>query len=384
MTATSRVFVGAVLAAWCAVANAGAQAPVTIRVRVIDSVRAPIENADISIVRGLNVVLATGPADRRGERVFRVDAQASELQVVVRKVGYTRHSQFAHVEDVDSVTVSVVLARAPQQLAAVNITAPEEIRRRRQFIDEDAIAASDRPLENALDIVMKLRPDMVWGVRGPPTGFARCDPLTNLWVNGRLVRDVPTDFMLAARQREARMARRGSRSTPGALAAIPLDALSILGSIKPEHIEAMEYHDCTDLSIDKARGTSAMFVVLKAGVEFEPGVGTFVPDTPKKLPLKVPAATAQLIEQAEPYRRRLLGVFDADSGAPIVAADVTEVATGTKAVTTLTGTVSLAFMRDGGGSLVLSKSGYGTITVAVSISPRDTVPLTLVLHRNRE
>lgn len=41
--------------------------------------------------------------------------------------------------------------------------------------------------------------------------------------------------------------------------------------------------------------------------------------------------------------RRILGVFDADSGEPIVAADVTAVAIGT-----------------------------------------DTVPLTLVLHRNHE
>jgi hypothetical protein len=38
----------------------------------------------------------------------------------------------------------------------------------------------------------------------------------------------------------------------------------------------MRYHDCNDFSIPDVRGLNALYVVLKPGVIYEPGVGSFV------------------------------------------------------------------------------------------------------------
>ena len=79
------------------------------------------------------------------------------------------------------------------------------------------------------------------------------------------------------------------------------------------------------------------------------------------------------------YRHRLLGLFDERSGDPIAAAEVRDLYTGTTAVTTATGTVSLEFLPVGRTLIGVRKLGYLPRTLLVTISPRDTAALTLLL-----
>ena len=79
------------------------------------------------------------------------------------------------------------------------------------------------------------------------------------------------------------------------------------------------------------------------------------------------------------YRYRLLGVFDERTGDAIQAAEVRDLYTGTSALTTATGTVSLAFLPAGRTLVVIRKLGYLPRTMFVTISPADTAALTLLL-----
>jgi hypothetical protein len=116
---------------------------------------------------------------------------------------------------------------------------------------------------------------------------------------------------------------------------------------------------------------------LKTGVRFEPGIGSMLDERSAEV------SSATLPEPAladtGDFRRRILGVFDVSTGDPVAEVDVIDVATGTKAKTTVTGTVSLAYLGEGAGKVLLRRTGYADQEVAVEIAPGKTIPLTVVL-----
>ena len=89
-------------------------------------------------------------------------------------------------------------------------------------------------------------------------------------------------------------------------------------------------------------------------------------------------AAGQAPSPSSSYRARVLGVFDASDGRPVEGVEITDLASGTRAFTTRTGTVSLAFLPDGGSYVRIRKMGYAPLTQFVRISPADTVPITLI------
>jgi hypothetical protein len=77
---------------------------------------------------------------------------------------------------------------------------------------------------------------------------------------------------------------------------------------------------------------------------------------------------------------RVVGVFDAATGLPVVDATVEDMFTGWSAATTTTGTVSLSFVDTAGTMLRVKKIGYVPQSMAVRNAPADTSPITIVLH----
>jgi hypothetical protein len=57
---------------------------------------------------------------------------------------------------------------------------------------------------------------------------------------------------------------------------------------------------------------------------------------------------------------RLLGVFDDATGQPVIGAEVVDLATGTKALTSVSGAISLAFLEPGATVLQVRKIVYKT------------------------
>jgi len=373
-----------------------AQATHAARVNVIvrDSAGAPVSGAEASIVQGLNASRAGGMTDDRGRISLTIADVASvhdDYQLVVRKIGFARTERFFRFQN-DTVLFEIRLRRVPQELTPVVVTAEENLKRKSYHIDAEAIAGSDRVLIDATDILAKLRPDMICGRSCRPLGSVaartrnpvracpglafsqptRCpvdnappSPNTNVWVNGRRLRMVIPSEMAMARQ-------------TGLLSGLMPGTMTVLSEIKPEHIAEMTYVDELDSSIGKIGSEGGLFIVLKDGVVYEPGKESYIPDVPVK-----PAAREPAPSTMPAYRFRLLGVYDDQTGDPIEGAFVTDLSTGTKAKTTSTGTVSLAFLAEGTTPVRISKEGYEDISIGIEISASATTPLTLIMSKKK-
>jgi hypothetical protein len=78
------------------------------------------------------------------------------------------------------------------------------------------------------------------------------------------------------------------------------------------------------------------------------------------------------------YRHRILGVFNTD-GKPLEGVEVTDLKSGTTALTTSTGTVTLAYLPDGGSEVRVRQLGYVSVTQFIRIGLSDTTPVTVIL-----
>jgi hypothetical protein len=362
------------------------RAQTTVRVRVMDTTGAPVAGADVSILRGSDVVLGSGATDAGGIRQLSVPRGGDELEVVVRRLGYQRGDYFFRA-DRDSVPLAVRLRATVRELSPVQVTASQDLNTKRFHVSADDIAASKRPIRDGLDVVTKLRPDMM---EPPGPGFFAACGLYYIWINGERIVFPPIDPGVAIQARQQRQAAQAIANPIAkrpahyhGTATVPVNVQSVLAKIKPEHIEEMNYVDCRDnKSNDMPRGQNAVFVALKPGIGYDPVRGTYVVDAAARAALDLAIPTARNADAGaaqQLHQNRLLGVYDERTGEPVIDAHVVDVATGTFARTSSTGTVSLGFLPEGSWSLEIRRAGYADLKLNVAISPRDTMPLTLVL-----
>ncbi len=381
--------------------QAPAGPPLVISVHVIDSGRVAIEGADVAVLVGLSQSKASGATDQSGHVSLTVTHPEGDYQLVVRKIGYNRSDEFFHGKP-GRLAFEVIMQRTPQSLAAVRVTAQEDLKRKSYFIDADEIAQHSDILYDASDILKKLKPDMVCGRSCNPWGNGHPRPTPavsrpNAWVNGRRILMIATDPVCQIGRR-------------GALTGLSPGTMQVLCEIRPEHIEQITFLDEFDNSVGKVGSNSALYIVLKEGVVYEPGKPSYVRELSEGIPgiraalpagqslpldaLAVPARSDLAIalhDSTTPardsatavpaYRYRLLGVFDQDSGEAIDGAKVADVKTGTYANTTATGTVSLIFLPEGSSSVRITKPGYEDLNVPVDIGPAASTPITLLMKR---
>jgi hypothetical protein len=396
-----------------AAATAGAQQhtpvrpPLTINVRVVDSGAVAVGGAEVAVVQGLNALRANGATDARGLASLIISDPDGNYQIIVRKIGFLREAEFFRAR-AGPLTFQVVMHRAVQSLAPVEVNAREDVKKKSYFIDADEIAKHADELIDATDILKKLRPDMICGRSCSPlqaagaatqTPVRKCPTLafqprrrcpvvdnpspslaSNVWVNGVWIRTIATDTL-------CQIGRRGM------LGGMLPGSMQVLCEIQPEHIEQITYADEFNTSVGKPHSDSAIYIVLKQGVAYQPGAKSYVVDEPAE-PSKKTAAARQAVAArdsvASPrdsaaalptYRYRLLGVFDQDTGDPIAGAHVTEAKSGDYVTTTATGTVSLIFLPEGSSLLKITREGYQELDLSVDIGPTATTALTLLMKK---
>ncbi len=244
------------------------RAPAIIHVQVADSLGKAIDNAEVSLMRGLKTVIASGRTNEAGQHEFIVDLDSADYSVVARKIGFARGDRFVAVEK-NAVDALVTMRQLETNaLPTVNITA-RDLKRESYHIDADDIANTKVPVNDALDVLYRLRPDMLVSRSGSWSGKGSvCPPLSNVWVNGKRYLGAFTisDPFVVARMRAA---GKGVQRIGGG-------NMTILSEIAPEHISEMNYRDCFETNMKKVGSNNAIFITLKPGVDYSHGRGTFV------------------------------------------------------------------------------------------------------------
>jgi hypothetical protein len=239
-----------------------------------DSTGMRIGGVELTIVRGLHDTVATGATAANGEWTTFVERSGSPYQLIARKIGYTRQSPF-FMANGDSVRIAPRMERIVQALAEVKITEKESAAQKSYFIDADDIANSPRPLVDASDILIKLRPDMIHGRIGKGNNCS----IEHIWVNGIAIYKSFPAARAGGRASEppyivSDMARERVKSNRSA-AAIGAARLTMLEGIRPEHIDQISYKDCFDRSMPGNFAKNALYIVLKPGIRYERGIGSY-------------------------------------------------------------------------------------------------------------
>jgi hypothetical protein len=253
------------MAAFGSVAGAQSSSQAFVRVTARDSSGAPVGAAELTLTRGLHDVVARGTTDEDGHALLSVDVKdSSDFQLTMRKVGYRRGDRFFEVGPRDTADLRITVPRPGNTLAAVTVTATRDNRYNSYDLSADEIEASTAYLDNAWEVVKKLRPVMLTSRGGCASGARE------VWVNGKRIRlPLPATGLAAARARVG--------LPPGArFSYVPV---AVLTEIAPEHIDEIRYHDCFDTSMAAVGNNDAIFVTLKPGVVYQENVGSFVLDS---------------------------------------------------------------------------------------------------------
>jgi hypothetical protein len=248
--------------------DAAAQKPLgTVVVTAKDSTGAPVAGAELTLTRGLKDIVARATTDDNGRGVMSLEVKdSSDAEVTMRKIGYARGDHFFSVGPYDTAHVTITVAHNQTTLAPVEVTAKKkDLRWSSYHLDADEIEASNEPIDDAFDVIKRLRPVMLTSRGGCPTG------VREVWVNGKRIR-----LPLPPTREDMRRARVGApisaRFSPA--------SVSILSQIAPEHIAEINYHDCFDASMAAVGNNDAVFVTLKPGVVFQENGGSYVLDEP--------------------------------------------------------------------------------------------------------
>jgi hypothetical protein len=359
----------------------------TVRVRVVDTAGKPIPGVEVSVSADRST-LASRITDAAGRHSLNVPLGHAEYDLAARRIGFLRGDRFFTVSARDTFSFEMILHGTVRALDPVVVSAEVSAREKAYNIDADEIAKSSRPLFDANDIIDKLRPQMRTSRAPEVCNQSVSEPypaLSNIWVNGHRV---PLLMRYIKDEEPASLVEKPPSNKAVSLADLPRpdgewvseQATAILHTIKPEHVAEMHYLDCYDTWMPDVNGRNALYIVLKPGIGYDFARGSYVVEQKPVQQAERVAARAAGPESLPPYRSRIIGIFAANGGAPLGGVAVVNDSAGMQVVTSPSGAASLWFLGDGESRIRLTKPGFRDTSFVVSISPADTIPITVLLE----
>lgn len=243
---------------------------VLVAVTVADSTGAPIGDVDVFISRAQVGAILIRRTNAAGLATFVVQRSNEPQAVLARKLGWAPKEHALEFGVSDSIQVRLQLAPATAQLPTVVVKGKPP----NYLLTASEIAASRRPVRDALEALEKLRPYMLYD-------RARCpgQPPDNVWINGRRVLFMASNTPI--------LGAPATRRVGTAIVTIPGKARygsppaldSLLASIQAEHVHDIQLVNCWDISLPGVGANNALYVSLKPGVDWDYRRGSFVVDS---------------------------------------------------------------------------------------------------------
>ncbi len=225
-----------------------------IRVLVIGDDSLPLVGARIDLRDNRGAIVASALTDSAGTHTFRVQmGDTAALAVTEHLLGFMPGAQDVTIGPDGDVTTVARLTRAPLDMAAVVASAP----RNTYLLTAQDITRSTRVIDNAMDAIDKLRPDMR-GDRGRD-----CPVVKNVWINGRRVWTYVPPLAHRTPGSPIIQLERMGRSLP-----------DLLKSVDARDIASIQYVNCWDVSDPRMGSYNALYVQLKPGVSWNWNQGT--------------------------------------------------------------------------------------------------------------
>ena len=243
---------------------------VVVVVTVSTPAGTPIPAVDLAISKApIGAILAKRTNDA-GLATFLVERSSVRHLVLARKFGWTPTERLVELANADSIRVRLQLDPAPADLQGVVVEAKAPY----YLLLESEIAASKRPVRDALEALQKLKPSMLYDRDRCPG-----EVVDNVWINGRRVLFMASNTPILGGRSSRTIGNVRVRTQGGRAGAEPPAVDSVLASIRAEHVQDIRLVNCWDTSLPGVGSNNALYVSLKPGVDWDWKRGSFVPDT---------------------------------------------------------------------------------------------------------
>jgi len=248
----------------------GQRDSVVVMVTVATPSGAPIAAVDLVISKSpIGAILAMQTSEA-GLAIFKVERSNIRHAVLARKVGWTPNERPIELVEADSIRVSLQLEPAAAELTAIVV----EARRPYYVLAASEIAASKRPVRDALEALQKLKPAMLYDRDRCPG-----EVVDNVWINGRRVLFMASNTPILGGRSSRMIGNVRVRTQAGRASAEPPAVDSVLASIRVEHVQDIRLVNCWDTSLPGVGSNNALYVSLKPGVDWDWKRGSFIPDS---------------------------------------------------------------------------------------------------------